>query len=423
MGPAGPQGPAGAKGDKGDTGLTGPQGPAGATGATGPQGPAGPQGPKGDPTLLRTIFVSPVPGSPTASGSALIAALSGINSASATNQYLLKIEPGLYDIGGSILMMKPYVDVEGSGRGVTRITGSSYATVQIAAYSELRDLTASNQNPAATSSGVYGVGNLDGARITRVVAEGSGSTAGGSGGNGMSLSSTSANPVTVSDSTGRGLTGYYTAGISLSNTGAYLLRGITAEATNAVSQANGISVSSNSADIVGATVNVGNCSYCRGILLYNPTNVRISDAIVNVASSNYGIGLQSGEISTNVGGSTVVSNSRFTVTALSSVGGTSLDRNLVMTTTSMTAVTTGGTQGLAFATSHYPSNPGVYNVRIVNSFLDGQTRGFDANGSGSNSVLVSHTHIRGGSVAPASVLCVATSDGFGGFHATGCPIN
>ena len=52
-------------------------------------------------------------------GAALLAALSGISGASATNPYLLKIEPGVYDMGSNGLSLLPYVDVEGSGEGVT----------------------------------------------------------------------------------------------------------------------------------------------------------------------------------------------------------------------------------------------------------------------------------------------------------------
>jgi hypothetical protein len=207
QGLVGPQGPAGATGPQGPQGLTGAAGPAGATGATGATGAIGPQGPKGDPTLVRTVFVSPIPGNPGASGAVLVSALNGVSGATAANPYVLKIEPGVYDIGGTVLMMKPYVDVEGSGRGVTRVLGSAFATVQLAANAELRNLTATNQS-AVTSSGVYGVGDLTGARVTRVVAEGSGSTSNGNGGNGMTLFHSGSNPIVIEDSTTRGLGGF-----------------------------------------------------------------------------------------------------------------------------------------------------------------------------------------------------------------------
>ena len=51
-----------------------------------------------------------------------IAALNSITNASASNQYLVRIMPGTYDLAdGQSMQMKAYVDVEGSGRETTRI--------------------------------------------------------------------------------------------------------------------------------------------------------------------------------------------------------------------------------------------------------------------------------------------------------------
>lgn len=43
---------------------------------------------------------------------------------SSTNPCLLKIMPGVYDIGNNSLQMQPYVDIEGSGENVTTISGT-----------------------------------------------------------------------------------------------------------------------------------------------------------------------------------------------------------------------------------------------------------------------------------------------------------
>lgn len=112
----------------------------------------------------RTIIVSPVANNPAASGTALLNALASITTNSATNRYLLKIEPGTYDIGANQLVMKSYVDIEGSGQSVTRIeaargTGevepnyAGAAAIRGASVSELRQVTVVN-----TSSNVYGFG-------------------------------------------------------------------------------------------------------------------------------------------------------------------------------------------------------------------------------------------------------------------------
>jgi hypothetical protein len=146
-GEPGPAGPAGERGPDGPTGATGPQGPAGPVGPQGPQGEPGPPG-RGQ-SLLRTVVVSPVPGDQAASGAALLGALANVADASEGNPYLLKLEPGIYDLGGGALVMKPYVDLEGSGEGVTRIRGRGAAspatgTVVGADHTEVRLLTIEN---------------------------------------------------------------------------------------------------------------------------------------------------------------------------------------------------------------------------------------------------------------------------------------
>ncbi|HET9235273.1 MAG TPA: hypothetical protein VFP10_14150, partial [Candidatus Eisenbacteria bacterium] len=93
------------------------------------------------------MLVSPVPGNTTASGTALINALAGISSPSSTNRWLLKIEPGIYDLGTAKLPMRSWVDIEGSGIGVTTIRGnisSGDATIHGASDAELRMLTVEN---------------------------------------------------------------------------------------------------------------------------------------------------------------------------------------------------------------------------------------------------------------------------------------
>jgi hypothetical protein len=97
------------------------------------------------PAYARTVVVRPK-ATPAASGNALKAAVAGITSAAADKQYLVKVEPGLYDLGTSKLQMKAFVDIEGSGMGTTTITRSGGVdwfdgTVAGASNSELRLLT------------------------------------------------------------------------------------------------------------------------------------------------------------------------------------------------------------------------------------------------------------------------------------------
>lgn len=93
---------------------------------------------------IRTVLVSPVPGDPVASGTALTNALAGISSPSSTNRWLLKIEPGIYQMTGNSLLMRPWVDIEGSGIEQTTIrmmNSSTTPTIAGASNAELRMLT------------------------------------------------------------------------------------------------------------------------------------------------------------------------------------------------------------------------------------------------------------------------------------------
>ncbi|MEW5850119.1 MAG: hypothetical protein AB2A00_15120 [Myxococcota bacterium] len=104
----------------------------------------------------RTVVVSPVPGDPLASGTALLDALALIADASETNPYVLKVEPGTYELGDASLLMKAYVDIEGSGASATTIIAhgadtSETATVITAPAAELRGLTVANSGGRAYS--------------------------------------------------------------------------------------------------------------------------------------------------------------------------------------------------------------------------------------------------------------------------------
>ncbi len=157
-GSIGPTGAAGATaGATGSTGATGNVGPTGIAGTTGSAGAGGATGPA---LYARTVLVSPV-GTAQQNGTALLAAMAGITTASATNPWLLNIEPGVYDVGTTSLALQSYVDIEGSGEDTTTITGTSPAsgtyrgTVTAASVAgvELRSLTVT---AAAAASSFHG---------------------------------------------------------------------------------------------------------------------------------------------------------------------------------------------------------------------------------------------------------------------------
>jgi hypothetical protein len=108
----------------------------------------------GNTTDIGTIIiVSPKAGdTPVTAGTALLNTLDAIEDNSATNPYLIKVGPGIYDIGVTSLQMKEYVDIEGSGEKTTKITGAvinsgfppTNGTVNGASHAELRFLTVEN---------------------------------------------------------------------------------------------------------------------------------------------------------------------------------------------------------------------------------------------------------------------------------------
>jgi hypothetical protein len=89
------------------------------------------------------VFVEPVSDDPGASGTVLLDALAGITTASASNPCLLKIYPGIYDLGASTLAMKSFVDIEGSGQSVTTIKANE-RVIETASNVEMRHLTVTN---------------------------------------------------------------------------------------------------------------------------------------------------------------------------------------------------------------------------------------------------------------------------------------
>jgi hypothetical protein len=125
----------------------------------------------------RTIVVGPVLNNQAASGTAVRNALEGITGATATNRYLLKIEPGVYDLGTNSLVMKSGVDIEGSGPRATMLLmvrsglpgSTASAGVIAAASSELRDIGVFNQGNGGANAAAVVAENVRSFRMTNVL--------------------------------------------------------------------------------------------------------------------------------------------------------------------------------------------------------------------------------------------------------------
>ena len=112
--------------DPASAGPAGPQGPTGATGATGATGPAGPQGGTGAPGTpapnpVETKYVARTTGE--GEYTTVSAAMQSITNNGSNQRYLIKVAPGTYSEPGPIVL-RDYVDIEGSGTGVTMLTCS-----------------------------------------------------------------------------------------------------------------------------------------------------------------------------------------------------------------------------------------------------------------------------------------------------------
>jgi hypothetical protein len=111
-----------------------------------------------------------------------VAAVNSITDASATNPYLVLIAPGIYTLT-TTLVMKPYVDISGSGENITKITGaisgSDLATSSIikgANHTTLSNLSISNVGGNSVSIGIYTTGLDITARLQQVLATATGGT-------------------------------------------------------------------------------------------------------------------------------------------------------------------------------------------------------------------------------------------------------
>lgn len=88
---------------------------------------------------------------PLTNGANLLAAIAGIPPTAGPNQpWLVKVDAGIYDLGGNQIVMRNFVDIEGSGRNVTYITSDGSlvpsfnpATIRVPANTEaeLSELT------------------------------------------------------------------------------------------------------------------------------------------------------------------------------------------------------------------------------------------------------------------------------------------
>lgn len=136
----------------------------------------------GTNSLIRTshTFTIGSGGTPSQNGAALLAARDVISNShpSAANPYLIKLEPGNYDLGNQGLALLPFVDLEGSGEDTTVISSTvgqtgimvTNATLIAASNSEVRLLKVANFGVSPVQAAILVPASASNARFSHVTA-------------------------------------------------------------------------------------------------------------------------------------------------------------------------------------------------------------------------------------------------------------
>lgn len=247
---------------------------------------------------VQTVHVHPVPGNHTASGTALLNALAGITNASATKRYVIKLEPGIYDLGSTMLTQKAYVDLEGSGQQATVIQGVGNnddtletAVIRGGSSAEIRDLQVKTVGSSSLPSIAILVLNDADTRITNVTAVASG------GYGNFALRNRNATTV-IEGSTLKAAGGSSSYGVSSKGPGATVaIKRSVIEATGATSSSYGLSANAGGtySEIRDVQIHVApSGGYAYGIWLSeNPasTDLRVTDSTITAEGgwASYGI--------------------------------------------------------------------------------------------------------------------------------------
>ncbi len=101
--------------------------------------------------VVRTIVVSPVPGDETLSGSNLLSALTEASAATFNDQWLIQMEPGVYDLGTASCVVPQWVHLSGSGPNATLIKTSALYGIDVLGSSDISNLKISRSDGTETN--------------------------------------------------------------------------------------------------------------------------------------------------------------------------------------------------------------------------------------------------------------------------------
>ncbi len=220
-------------------------------------------------------YTSPVP--------ALANSAAWCGTPSADNPCLLKIMPGVYDLGAGSLTMQQYIDIEGSGKGSTLIKSTAgnavappTATVVGANNAEIRNLAIRN-----TCSGNYSAGIINSAaspRISQVAI-----TVTGGVGSCYGIYNQGATNVDIDSSTVKVIAGDISYGIFNSSSSAAIMNNLTVSATGSTATYGIYNNNSFSPAMNGVTVNASGATSTYGIY-----NFESSPTLKNVSTTAAG---------------------------------------------------------------------------------------------------------------------------------------
>lgn len=150
-------------------------------------------------SYANTVLVSAGPDS-AVNGTNLLATLSLIGglSPSATKPFLLKLEPGVYDLGSNLLNMLPYVQLEGSGEDATKITAPGQPSpnsgvINGANNTEVRYLTVESRAGNIFSTAIYAGNGINNTfKLNHITVQVNGDTTNG---NGIGIYNNSGSPL------------------------------------------------------------------------------------------------------------------------------------------------------------------------------------------------------------------------------------
>jgi hypothetical protein len=391
---------------------------------------------------VRTLLVKPL-GTPAENGSALLSALAGITGASATNPWLVKLEAGRYDVGApALLAMKPYVDLEGAGEGVTKITstGSSATntgTLLCADASEVRFLTVENTGGGLSYATAISANGVSGS-IRHVTARVSGATSQAIAlfvANAASPTVTDVSVIADSGASGAAPFGFATVNssptvrhVESTVTGgffgqAFIVQGGTADMADLNGVATGASmVSVGLSVIIGASATVRSSSFAAA---GSPDAYGIQDGASLTLEDVRAVGTSTG--GGTVGGAgiyaAVASLSAYGTYAQGSGTGPTFGLYTSRTNATLTGSTFVATGAPGTGVFNGSSMGGPYAVKIDGGTLQGGTGALVTNGTSTTNVFVGGSHFNGTSsvTGPSTHKCAGSWDAAYGFSASVCP--